>query len=70
VFEEVLIFYRGGCHGYSSSQKIRDVVEKRSSGESIADLAREYFRALDRELVEQLYQLYKVDFVMFGYSAN
>ena len=34
------------------------VVENTSSGGSTADLAREYFRALDREVVEQLYQLY------------
>ena len=46
------------------------VVENTSSGGSTADLAREYFRALDREVVEQLYELYELEFDMFGYSVE
>jgi chondroitin 4-sulfotransferase 11 len=45
-------------------------VENTSSSGSTADLAREYLRALDREVVDQLYQFYTVDFDMFGYSVE
>ena len=41
-----------------------------SSGGSTSDKAREYFSQLDREVVLQLYELYKVDFEMFGYSME
>ena len=46
------------------------VYKHKSSGGSTADLTRRYFRELDRDVVRQLYQLYQVDFEMFGYSAE
>ena len=41
-----------------------------SSGGSTAELTRKYFRELDRDVVKQLYQVYQLDFEMFGYSAE
>lgn len=41
-----------------------------SSGGSTKDLARKYFSEMDIDTVKRLYQLYKVDFEMFGYSPD
>ena len=41
-----------------------------SSGGSTKDLARKYFSELDLDTVASLYNLYKVDFEMFGYSPD
>ena len=41
-----------------------------SSGGSTKDLARKYFSELDIDTVTRLYNLYKVDFEMFGYSPD
>jgi hypothetical protein len=43
----------------------------RSSSEgSISQLAKEYFSQVDRGDIIKLYQLYKIDFDMFGYFAD
>ena len=41
-----------------------------SSGGSTRDLARKYFSELDIMTVRRLYEFYKVDFEMFGYSPD
>ena len=41
-----------------------------SSGGSTKDLARKYFSEMDIDTVKRLYQLYKVDFEMFGYTPD
>ena len=41
-----------------------------SSGGSTKDLARKYFSEMDIDTAKRLYQLYKVDFEMFGYSPD
>ena len=41
-----------------------------SSGGSTSELAGNYFRQLDLRTVKKLYELYKVDFEMFGYSPD
>ena len=46
------------------------VKENQSSGGSTTDLARKYFEQLDNKVVQQLFELYRVDFEMFGYSVD
>jgi len=41
-----------------------------SSGGSTRQLSKEYFSMLDTHTVNRLYNLYKVDFEMFGYSPD
>ena len=41
-----------------------------SSGGSTTDLARMYFGQLNKTVMMQLYELYRVDFEMFGYSMD
>lgn len=41
-----------------------------SSGGSTRNLARKYFSELDIMTVRRLYEFYKVDFEMFGYSPD
>lgn len=41
-----------------------------SSGGSTRDLALKYFSELDIMIVRRLYEFYKVDFEMFGYSPE
>ena len=41
-----------------------------SSGGSTSSLAQKYLSSLDRRTVTRLYQLYRVDFEMFGYSPD
>ena len=45
-------------------------VKNPSRGGSSSDLAIEYFREVKKEDVEKLYQLYKIDFQLFGYSPH
>jgi hypothetical protein len=42
----------------------------RSSGGNTSNLTRQYFGQVDKNLVEKLYEVYKVDFEMFGYSMD
>ena len=41
-----------------------------SSGGSTKELARKYFSQLSLDTVKKLYNIYKVDFEMFGYSPQ
>ena len=41
-----------------------------SSGGSSEDLAQTYFKQLDKKTVLKLYNMYHIDFVMFGYSPE
>ena len=41
-----------------------------SSGGNTAELARTYFSQLSLDSMQRLYQLYQVDFNMFGYSPQ
>ena len=41
-----------------------------SSGGSTRDLARKYFSELNIVMVRRLYEFYKVDFEMFGYTPD
>ena len=42
----------------------------KSSGGDTKTLAKEYFSDLDLDTVKDLYEIYKVDFEMFGYSPD
>ena len=60
------LYYIGGMAGvqfghYSSNP---------SSGGSSNQLAKKYFSELDKRTIRQLYEIYKVDFEMFGYHPN
>ena len=50
--------------------KFELVKKNPSSGGSTIDLARKYFGQLNKNVVMQLYELYRVDFEMFGYSVD
>ena len=39
-----------------------------SSGDPTKKLAKDLFSKLPKELIEQLYELYKIDFEMFDYK--
>ena len=41
-----------------------------SSGGDTGELARRYFSQLSLDTMQRLYQLYQVDFNMFGYSPQ
>ena len=41
-----------------------------SSGGNTGELARTYFSQLSLDTMQRLYQLYQVDFNMFGYSPQ
>ena len=47
-----------------------DIHQNESSGGSTKELARKYFKQLDRKTVDELFEFYKVDFEMFGYSPE
>ena len=54
-----------------ASLEFKQGVKKQTrSGGSTEDLARKYFKRLDKNVVRQLYQRYEVDFEMFGYSVE
>jgi hypothetical protein len=55
--------------GQMAGVQFKNNVSHSSSG-STSQLAREYFSQVDEDDVEQLYQLYKIDFEMFGYSPD
>ena len=42
----------------------------KSSGGSTANLSRKYFSEIDISTAKKLYELYKVDFEMFGYNPE
>ena len=42
----------------------------KSSGGSTKDLTKKYFSELSLDTVKKLYNVYKVDFEMFGYSPQ
>ena len=65
TFKEDLSFI-GRLAGVTFEQ----IVSHFSSGGSTRSLARRYFRQLDRQTVWQLYQLYQIDFELFGYSPD
>ena len=47
---------------------IVNIEENVSSGGSTEKFARELFSKLPTDLIEQLYELYKLDFEMFNYE--
>ena len=47
-----------------------DVQFNPSSGGSTKSLSRKYFSQLDKETIDELYSLFKVDFEMFGYRPD
>ena len=59
------LHYIGRLAGVTFSQ----IVTHHSSGNTTS-LAREYFRQMDRHTVWKLYQLYQIDFELFGYSPD
>ena len=56
--------------GQMAGVELESISTNPSSGGSTSELAREYFSQLDKDDVEKLYQLYKMDFEMFGYSPD
>ena len=54
----------------AGTELVKNVSTNPSSGGSTSQLAKEYFSQVDRGDVIKLYQLYKIDFDMFGYSAD
>ena len=43
---------------------------QKSSGGGSADLAKKYFKGVNKEVVKELHRLYEVDFEMFEYSVE
>ena len=37
---------------------------------TVSDVSLQYFKNIDMEKIEQLYQIYRIDFEMFGYEAG
>ena len=37
---------------------------------TVSDVSLQYFKNIDREMIEQLYEIYRIDFEMFGYEAD
>ena len=60
------LFYIGKIVG----AKFSDSAANPSSGGNTSNLTMEYFSQLGRETVRQLYNLYRLDFELFGYSPN
>jgi len=56
--------------GHMANVTFHKIESHVSSGGSTKDLARKYFSEMDIDTVKRLYQLYKVDFEMFGYSPD
>ena len=56
--------------GVMAGIQFEDIQEHKSSGGGTKELARKYFELLDRKTVDQLFEFYKVDFEMFGYSPE
>jgi len=56
--------------GQLAGVELDQVETHHSSGGSTRDLARKYFEQLDTRTVDKLYNLYQVDFEMFGYSPD
>ena len=54
--------------GEMAGFKLNTISANPSSGGSTSKLARKYFGQLKRKEVKQLYELYRMDFQMFGYS--
>ena len=50
--------------------QFEDIQAHKSSGGGTKELARKHFQQLDVQTVDQLYEFYKVDFEMFGYSPE
>ena len=46
------------------------VQKNHQGGMDTAQLAKKYFFQLERSLVKELYQQYRIDFEMFGYSPQ
>ena len=53
-----------------AGMKFKNIEINPSSGGSTGELAREYFSQLKKDDVKKLYELYKIDFLMFGYSPD
>ena len=43
---------------------------QKSSGGSTETLAEEYFKQLDSDTITKLYNMYAMDFIMFGYQPD
>ena len=56
--------------GKMAGVEFENVQAHKSHGESTKNLTMEYFGQLDSETINQLYELYRVDFEMFGYDFN
>ena len=37
---------------------------------TVSDVSLQYFKNIDSEKIEQLYEIYRIDFEMFGYEAE
>ena len=60
------LFFIGRMVGVNFS----DSAVNPSSGGDTSSLAREYFSMLDKKIIKQLYNSYRMDFELFGYSPN
>ena len=56
--------------GEMAGVQFEDIQAHKSSGGGTKELARKHFEQLDVQTVDQLYEFYKVDFEMFGYSPE
>ena len=56
--------------GLMAGIQFEDIQKHKSSGGGTKELAQKYFELLDRKTVDQLFEFYKVDFEMFGYSPE
>ena len=69
VNDSKLLMYHNNPYGTIKPELNKDSMLCRLGGSS-SDLALEYFSEVKKEDVEKLYQLYKIDFQLFGYSPH
>ena len=65
TFQDDLMFI-----GRLAGVTFKEIVSHDSSGGRTEKLSKKYFGQMDRQTVWQLYQLYKMDFELFGYSPG
>jgi len=56
--------------GRLANVTFQKIESHKSSGGDTKSLAKKYFSDLDLDTVKDLYEIYKVDFEMFGYSPD
>ncbi|XP_067000207.2 carbohydrate sulfotransferase 11 [Anabrus simplex] len=72
--DEEYIIHRAGLEEILMPSKSKDrpkqVINKARGGKATSDLVQKYYNQLTDEQLNKLYQIYGIDFEMFGYNAS